>query len=208
MTTIVEANHRAIWNDQEAMNFCFERGISLSSITRFSLGSETRKISKLTKRLLFPMLTVSGTFLGFQGRVLNNSLVSSSNPKYWHQTYDKPRFLYGLHENQELIQELDFVVLLEGNIDVVTLWQCGIPAVAKQGGVLSKYQASLIRRYTKNVVDWADNDDAGIKASKAQEVLLNEFGCEVYKVQSKRFKDANELYLAEGVSKVRKLIYG
>lgn len=208
MTTIVEANHKAIWNDQNCLNFCFGRGLSLASLIRFQLGSETRKISKLSNRLLFPMLTVQGTFLGFQGRVLSNDAITKTNPKYWHQTYDKPRFLYGLHENQELIQELDFVVLLEGNIDVVTLWQCGIPAVAKHGPYLSKYQASLIRRYTKNVIDWFDNDAGGIEASKGQQDMLREFGCEVYKVQSKRYKDANELYLAEGVSKVRKLIYG
>ena len=204
MTPIVELNHKAIWKSNEALSFCQQRGITVGAIKKFKLGVETRKISKLSNRLLFPLLTPSGEFLAFQGRALNPSIT----PKYWHQKFDKKTYLYGIYENQELITDLDFVVLIEGNIDVVTLWQCGIPAGAKQGTALTPMQVSKIRRYTKNIVYWIDNDEAGIKRASADRELLNIFDCNVYEVMSKKYKDPNEMFLAAGAEKVVKMIYG
>lgn len=206
MNPIIQANHRALLESESTMRFCQSRGISLAAIRKFLLGIETRKISVLRNRLLFPMLNVAGEFLGYQGRIIDDNLIDKDNPKYWHQKFDKQSFLYGLYQNLELIQELDFVVLLEGNIDVLTLWQCGIPAIAKQGPHLSPIQASLIRRYTRIVVDWVDSDKAGEIASSNQRELLETFDFEVYKVKSKKYKDANELYLAQGAAAVIRLI--
>lgn len=205
MPTILEANHRAIWTSEIALDFCEKRAIALSSIRQFQLGVETRSISKLVGRLLFPIRSATGEFLGFQGRAFSNS----TQPKYWHNsTFDKQRVLYGLYENQELIAELGFAVLLEGNIDVLTLWQCGIPAVAKQGPHFFEHQATMLRRLTDTIVSWPDSDKAGQQADEQQQELLDAFGFDVYKVKCKKYKDANEVYLAEGASKVRELIYG
>ncbi len=124
-------------------------------------------------RLMFPIRDVQGRTIAFGGRVLDDRL-----PKYINSSespfYSKARALYGVYEARQAIQKIDRVILVEGYIDVIALWQAGFNyAVASLGTSLTIEQLRLLARYTRNIVACFDGDAAGRKASlRALDVFL------------------------------------
>jgi DNA primase len=124
-------------------------------------------------RLMFPIRDAQGRVIGFGGRVLDNRL-----PKYINSAesplYSKARALYGLAEARAAISKGDRVIVVEGYIDVIALWQAGFKeTVATLGTALTAEQLRLLSRYTRNILACFDGDDAGRKASlRALEVFL------------------------------------
>jgi len=126
-------------------------------------------------RLIFPILSTTGHFLGFGGRVLDQSL-----PKYLNSSespvFSKSRVLYGLHETGKYIRSEDQIIIVEGYMDFLALYRAGIQNVAATlGTALTEEHARLIKRFTKNVVLLFDGDEAGQKATmRSLSVLLKE----------------------------------
>jgi DNA primase len=124
-------------------------------------------------RLMFPIRDAQGRVIGFGGRVLDQSL-----PKYINSPespiYSKARALYGVFEARQAIAQADRAIVVEGNIDVIALWQAGFKeTVASLGTSLTVDQLRLLARYTRNVIACFDGDAAGRKASlRALEVFL------------------------------------
>src|ERR1700722_6530737 len=124
-------------------------------------------------RLMFPIRDALGRVVGFSGRVLDQSL-----PKYINSTdspiYSKARALYGIFEARQTIAKADRAILVEGNIDVIALWQAGFKeTVAPLGTALTVDQLKLLARYSRNIFACFDGDTAGRKASlRALEVFL------------------------------------
>ena len=85
--------------------------------------------------------------------------------KYWHPSYDKGRFLYGLVHAIQSIRQTNYVFVGEGPLDIILAHQCGITnAVAATGTILTFEQISLLSRYAANIILVFDSDKAGIKA--------------------------------------------
>jgi DNA primase len=124
-------------------------------------------------RLMFPIRDALGRVIGFSGRVLDQSL-----PKYINSTdspiYSKARALYGIFEARQTIAKADRAILVEGNIDVIALWQAGFKeTVAPLGTALTVDQLKLLARYSRNIFACFDGDAAGRKASlRALEIFL------------------------------------
>ncbi len=124
-------------------------------------------------RLMFPIRDAQGRVIGFGGRVLDQRL-----PKYINSPespiYSKARALYGLFEARQAIAPADRAIVVEGNIDVIALWQAGFKeTVASLGTALTVDQLRLLARYTRNIIACFDGDTAGRKASlRALEVFL------------------------------------
>jgi DNA primase len=124
-------------------------------------------------RLMFPIRDAQGRVIGFGGRVLDQRL-----PKYINSPespiYSKSRALYGVFEARQAIAKVDRAIVVEGNIDVIALWQAGFKGtVASLGTSLTVDQLRLLARYTRNIVACFDGDAAGRKASlRALEVFL------------------------------------
>jgi DNA primase len=124
-------------------------------------------------RLMFPIRDGLGRVIGFSGRVLDQSL-----PKYINSTdspiYSKARALYGIYEARQTIAKGDRAILVEGNIDVIALWQAGFKeTVAPLGTALTVDQLRLLARYSRNIFACFDGDTAGRKASlRALEIFL------------------------------------
>jgi DNA primase len=124
-------------------------------------------------RLMFPIRDAQGRVLGFGGRVLDQSL-----PKYINSPespiYSKARALYGVFEARQAIAKGDRAIVVEGNIDVIALWQGGFKeTVASLGTALTVDQLRLLSRYSRNIFACFDGDAAGRKASlRALEVFL------------------------------------
>lgn len=116
-------------------------------------------------RLMFPIFDDRGRVVGFGGRALKKD----EQPKYLNSpesaVYHKSYILYGLNFAKPHIREKDFVVVVEGYMDLISSYQSGVKnVVASSGTALTKEQLKLLKRYTKNLVFSFDTDDAGLEA--------------------------------------------
>lgn len=149
-------------------------------------------------RLMFPIFHYNGDIVGFGGRVLDNSL-----PKYINtpetDIYSKRRVLYGLFQAREAIRATNQVLLLEGYMDCIKLQQSGISnCVASLGTALTRDQASLLCRYTENVVVLYDGDEAGQRETLRAIDILAEEGLKVQVVTLPGDKDPDEFLEVNG----------
>ncbi|OGJ48835.1 DNA primase, partial [Candidatus Peregrinibacteria bacterium RIFOXYB12_FULL_41_12] len=116
-------------------------------------------------RLMFPIFDDRGRVVGFGGRALKKD----EQPKYLNSpessVYHKGNILYGMNFAKPHIREKDFVVVVEGYMDLISSYQAGVKnVVASSGTALTKEQLKLIKRYTKNLVFSFDTDEAGLEA--------------------------------------------
>ncbi len=119
-------------------------------------------------RIVFPILSVTGSALGFGGRLLGP--VGEGAPKYLNSRdgpiFDKGNVLYGLSWARNDVRREGFALLVEGFMDVVSLVGAGIGnAVAPLGTALTEAQAELLKRYTHQVRVAFDSDAAGLRAT-------------------------------------------
>lgn len=130
---------------------------------------------RFRNRILFPILDAKGACIAFGGRVMDDSL-----PKYLNspetEIYSKGKNLYGFFQARKSIRENDFVIMVEGYMDLIACHQAGVTnAVASLGTALTTEQARLIRRNTLNAVMLYDADKAGEMATlRGLEVFLEE----------------------------------
>lgn len=157
----------ALTNDAE------KKGYKLEYLQKVGLTSvgENYKIDRFHGRVMFPIMSVAGTVIGFGGRVMTpaNEHVASG-AKYVNspesEVYNKSRTLYGISFAKNEIVKKNECILVEGYTDVISLFQSGIEnVVASSGTSLTKEQIDLIKRFTQNVLIIYDGDKAGIKAS-------------------------------------------
>jgi DNA primase len=104
--------------------------------------------------------------VAFSARVLD----PKDKPKYLnsseHAAFEKSKILYGLHIVKKHIKEFNYMIVVEGQMDVIALHQLGYPiAVATCGTAVTAEHIKLIKRYTDNAYFLFDNDDAGQKAT-------------------------------------------
>ncbi len=134
---------------------------------------------RFRNRVMFPIQDAVGRVLGFTARILIND---KEQAKYINSPesliYHKGKVLYGLFQAKEEIRKKDEIILVEGNLDVVSLHQHDIKnVVATSGTALTTDQIKLIKRYTKkNFVFLYDGDNAGLKAMERSIELLFEEG--------------------------------
>ena len=128
-------------------------------------------------RVIFPVHTISGKVVAFGGRVLQNNAKAAkyvNSPES--EIYHKSDHLYGLYFAKQAIMQKDHCILVEGYLDVISMYQAGIQnVVASSGTSLTTGQIRLIHRFTNNVTLLYDGDNAGIKASlRGIDMLLEE----------------------------------
>ena len=141
-------------------------------------------------RVMFPVIDVRGSVIGFSGRVLDNA-----EPKYINSpdtlVFNKRRSLFALNLAKK--SKSGMLILAEGNIDVVSLHKAGFDsAVASLGTALTADQARLMSRYTDNVVIAFDSDEAGRRAALRAIPLLEKAGLGVKVVDMGDSKDPDE----------------
>ncbi len=132
-----------------------------------------RVFDRFRGRIMFPVLDVNGNPIAFGARAMGDD-----QPKYLNSpetpAYVKGQHLYGLFQSRDEIRRKKFVILVEGYLDLIALYQFGITNVAASlGTAFTPEQSKLLSRYAKKVVVNYDGDDAGIKAArKAVDSLL------------------------------------
>ena len=136
-----------------------------------------RLIDRFWGRVIFPVHTISGKVVAFGGRILQNNPKAAkyvNSPES--EIYHKSDHLYGLYFAKQSIIQKNSCILVEGYLDVISMYQAGIQnVVASSGTSLTQGQIRLIHRFTDNVTLLYDGDKAGIKASlRGIDMLLEE----------------------------------
>ena len=145
--------------------------------------------SKFRNRVMFPITNEAGRVIAFTGRTL--SADEKSGPKYLNSPetaiYSKSRVLFNLDQAKEAIRKLDYAILVEGQMDCISVFAAGFHnVIASSGTAFTELQARLLGRFTKNVVVNFDPDTAGAKATERTLGLLveEEFQVKVLTLES------------------------
>ena len=130
-------------------------------------SEDGRIYDRFRDRVMFPIFTVSGKPVAFAGRILKKK---DNVGKYVNSPdsliYSKTNELYGLFQAKQAISRADRCYLVEGQMDVISMFQSGIENdVASGGTALTKPQIRLIQRFTSNITVLYDGDAAGIHAA-------------------------------------------
>lgn len=162
----------------------------------FNVDERRGMYDKFWNRVIFPIMDVNNRVIGFGGRVMGDG-----KPKYLNspetKIFDKSRNLYGL--NVARTTRKNYLILCEGYMDVIAMHQAGFTnAVASLGTALTSGHASLVKRYTKEVLLLYDSDGAGIRAALRAIPILREAGVTSRVVSLKPWKDPDEFIKNEG----------
>lgn len=162
----------------------------------FTIDESKGAYDKFWNRVMFPIMDVNNRVIGFGGRVMGDGV-----PKYLNspetKIFDKSRNLYGL--NLARLSRRKNIILCEGYMDVIALHQAGFDnAAASLGTALTGLQASLLKRYTDEVLISYDSDGAGTKAALRAIPILKEAGLTAKVIDMKPYKDPDEFIKALG----------
>ena len=220
----------------EARAYVVKRALSKSTVTRFGLGYSPNEwsalLDALTKkgysreeileaglavngknggmydrfrnRLMFPIIDVRGNIIGFGGRVMDDS-----TPKYLNSPetliFNKRRNLFALNIAKKSKQGR--IILTEGYMDAIALHQYGFDcAVASLGTSLTEEHASILAKYTDQVVLTYDGDEAGQNATRRAIPMLEKTGIQVKVLRMQGAKDPDEFLKKYGADRFSLLL--
>lgn len=158
-------------------------------------------------RAMFPVLDLRGNVLAFSGR----ALTSDAQRKYVNTSdtliYKKGENIFALNFAKKTAQ--DFLILCEGNLDVISLHQAGFDnAVAGLGTALTEHQVALLSRYTGAVYLCYDADEAGQKAAQKALRLFENTTLRVKVIHLEGGKDPDEILKKFGTARFKSLLEG
>lgn len=139
-------------------------------------GSKGKYYDRFRNRVMFPIINTGGKVIGFGGRTVDDE----NEPKYLNSPesiiFQKKNNLYGLNISRQSAGKEGKMILVEGYMDVISLFQSGVENVAASlGTALTENQAKLLNRYVKEVILSYDSDSAGRKAAlRGIEILRKE----------------------------------
>ncbi|MGA2981450.1 MAG: DNA primase [Terriglobales bacterium] len=133
--------------------------------------------SKFRNRVMFPICNDQGKVIAFTGRTLSTD--EKAGPKYLNSPetaiYSKSRVLFNLDNAKEAIRKLEYSILVEGQMDCISVYAAGFHnVIASSGTAFTELQAKLLGRFSKKVVVNFDPDTAGARATERTLGLLVE----------------------------------
>ncbi|MGB8012791.1 MAG: DNA primase [Terriglobales bacterium] len=145
--------------------------------------------SKFRNRVMFPICNDQGKVIAFTGRTLSTD--EKAGPKYLNSPetpiYSKSRVLFNLDNAKEAIRKLDYSILVEGQMDCISVYAAGFHnVIASSGTAFTELQAKLLGRFSKRVVVNFDPDTAGARATERTLGLLveEEFNIQVLTLET------------------------
>ncbi len=145
--------------------------------------------SKFRNRVMFPIANDQGKVIAFTGRTLSTD--EKAGPKYLNspetKIYSKSRVLFNLDNAKEAIRKLDYTILVEGQMDCISVYAAGFHnVVASSGTAFTELQTKLLGRFSKNIIVNFDPDTAGARATERTLGLLveEEFNIRVLTLES------------------------
>lgn len=219
----------------EGLAYAQKRGLSKSTLTKFGIGfapnswsalvdamnkkgytddelreaglvseKNGRVFDRFRNRFMFPIIDVRGNVIGFGGRVMDDS-----TPKYLNSPetiiFNKRKNLFALNLAKK--SKLGYLILVEGYMDAVALHQYGFDcAVASLGTSLTEEHATLLSRYTDQVVLIYDGDEAGQNATRRAIPMLEKAGLQIKVLRMQHAKDPDEYLKKFGADKFKVLL--
>lgn len=179
-----------------------EKGIPEKQMLELGLISQSKGkyYDKFRDRVMFPIFNTRGKVIGFGGRILKEG-----NPKYLNSQesliFLKKNNLYGLNLARQDINKNNCAILVEGYMDVISLYKAGIQnTVASLGTSLTESQGKMLKRYTNQVIIAYDADDAGQAAAVRGIEILQSINCQGKVLTLKDGKDPDEFIKKYGKS--------
>jgi DNA primase len=154
------AHYNENYRNEPDVAYMLDRGFTPDVLEEWGIGYDYD-----SSRITIPVCDPHGNLVGFKGRAWKKNarpkyLVMGNKgqrQRYDFDTYDKTLVVFGLDK----WGEQEYYVLVEGELDVISLWMMGIPAICCGGSTMSTEQAKLIRQYCDEVVLFFDMDGAG-----------------------------------------------
>ncbi len=164
---------------------------------------------RFRKRVMFPIINIRGRVIGFSGRAMPDD--DKATAKYVNTSdtlvYKKSENLFAMNFAKNFCAER--IILVEGNMDVISLHQSGFEnTVAALGTSFTSEQAKLISRYTKEIVLTLDSDAAGQKAVKRAGDILKSTGLNVRVITVPDGKDPDEFIKKHGSARFSAILEG
>ena len=147
-------------------------------------------------RMTVPLMDVSGRVIGFTARIIEKD---ENSPKYLNTPetllYNKGRHIFGLSQAKDAIRRSEFVVVVEGNMDVISSHQAGVcEAVATAGTAMTEMHLKSFSRMTNDIRLAYDGDEAGVRAAERAISMASKFGIYLSVIDDYHgCKDADEL---------------
>ncbi|MBP6038120.1 MAG: DNA primase [Candidatus Saccharimonas sp.] len=201
---------QCLLRNRHAMDYVFgERGLDKNVVSEFQIGyapdSGTALLNALTKkgftkkeladagltnrygsdmfrgRMMIPLMDASGQVIGFTGRIIG---AVDGAPKYLNTSqtliYDKSRQIFGLSQAKETIRRAEYIVVVEGNLDVVSSYQAGVrQTVATSGTAMTEHHLKAMKRLTGDVRLAYDGDKAGVAATERAIAMAAQVGVDL-----------------------------
>lgn len=163
---------------------------------------------RFRERLMFPVVDIRGTVTGYSGRLLDKNAKAA---KYLNSPetplFTKGDQLYGAYTARAEGRKAGRIILCEGNVDVVALWQAGMRnSVAAMGTALTPKQVRLVKRLSDQVVCIMDGDAAGAKAAFASLLPFLEAGLQPRAVMLPDGEDPDSFLKSEGPDTLRAML--
>lgn len=152
-------------------------------------------------RIMFPLYDLSGNIVGYNGRIYNSN--NKNDSKYINSKetpiFKKGELLFNYHRAKKEAREYKFVIVVEGQIDAIRLYQAGYRnVVASLGTAITKEHAMLLRKLSNNIILCFDGDSAGEKATNAAIKELANLAIEPKIVRLEESLDPDEYILKYG----------
>jgi len=164
------------WKDREADRTRPQGGPAAeANAAAQSKSAPVALYSKFRNRVMFPICSDQGKVIAFTGRTLSTD--EKAGPKYLNSPetpiYQKSRVLFNLHMAKDAIRQLDYVILVEGQMDCISVYNAGFHnVIASSGTAFTEIQVKLLARYTRKIVVNFDPDTAGVNAAEKSLALL------------------------------------
>lgn len=208
-----------LFKNENLLNYLKNRGIEKEGIEKFKIGYAPPDIDdflkekninekklketgispyrNFSKRLIFPIRSISGKIVGFSGRALEGE-----EPKYINSQeaiFKKGENLYGLYEGKEEILKTKEVVLVEGYMDVILLHINGIKnVVSSMGTSFTEEQGKILKRFADRLYISFDPDTGGIEGTKRALEIGEKYNFEIKIIIIPQNLDPDEYLLKFG----------
>ncbi len=195
--------------DHKANDFLEAKGYDIEKRTQSNLVrvNEFGVKDVFENRITFPIHSASGQVLGFSARTLDPSHPSKYINTAETDIYQKGKLLYNLHRAKQAIKSQQFIILVEGVMDVIAYDKAGFEnVVASLGTALTIDQIRLLKNNSLNIYLSYDSDNAGQMATQKIGRLLSEQGFKVFVCQNNLAKDIDETLQKHGLKAVQNIV--
>ena len=184
-------------------NILIKKNYSLQDLSDLGLVNKINLnvYDTFINRIMIPIENLQGNVVGFTGRIYNGE---EDTAKYLNtketKIFKKGSILFNYHNARNAIRETKTVVVVEGNMDAITLSAKGIKnVVALMGVAMSQVQIDTLKKLNVPIILMLDNDSAGLDATLKNGEILRKAGVDTLVVRLSGAKDPDEYIRAKGV---------